>query len=418
MVINIWKFVDLLSMRRHLPFVGLCILGFLFCIMPVIAAYTGPCPIGTSGAPALIDPGLPSGAKCRDACGEDCPDERCDLLVDSDGAMQPLVITIQDPRGICTYNNVLECPTHAGCRIHDDCFDACAARGMNSITDSCHMTCNKDCVSKYGLTNCVLWADAPSIIYKGQFTSAMGYIMDYTSGVDFSGYLFFSDPPVFTSVTKTPTKTPTPTKTTLITTTTPKTTLLTTTPKTTTPTESPTITVSGPTVEGTELPLADQRQKCISMGGTWDYSVDACYLPPTTAAPTIGIPDIFQDKPKIQYTADDFKKAAEDAAKNGNNDLAIQYINAAESKASEGYSDKESRPASVDEALSDLEKSRAGVYHNWPGHEAEEKIANDNVKDLQKTADSKSSSFDLPGFEMWAAVLSVMFIFLFRRIKQ
>jgi hypothetical protein len=245
----------------------------------------------------------------------------------------------------------------------------------------------------------------------------MGYIMDWTSGVDFSGYLFFSDPPVFTPVTKTPT----PTKTTKVPTTKQITKVPTTTKQITkvpTTTTGPTIVVSGPTVEGTELPLANQRQKCISMGGTWDYSVDACYLPPTTAAPPIGIPDIFQDKPKIQMTADDFKKAAEDAAKAGKYDLAIQYINAAESKASEGYSDKESRPASVDEALADLEKTRAGVYHNWPGHEVEEKIANDNVKDLQKTADSKSSSFDLPGFEMWAAVLSVMLLFLFRRVKQ
>lgn len=405
-------------MRRHLPFVGLCILGFLFCILPVMAAYTGPCPIGTKGAPALIDPGLPGGAKCRGACGEDCPDERCDLLVDSDGAMQPLVITIQDPRGICTYNNVLNCPSHAGCRIHDDCFDACAAKGMNSITDSCHMTCNKDCVSTYGLTNCVLWADAPSLIYKGQFTSAMGYIMDYTSGVDFSGYLFFSDPPVFTPVTKTPTKTPTITTKVTTPVTTPKTTVPITTPKTTTPTTSPTVTVSGPTAEGTEPPLSVQRQTCISRGGTWDYTVEACYLPPTTAAPTIGIPDIFQDKPKIQYTADDFKKAAEDAAKNGNNDLAIQYIDKAESIYLADNPSKSSRPASVDEALADLEKDKASVYHSWPGHETEEKIANDNVKDLKKSADSKSSSFDLPGFEMWAAVLSVMLLFLFRKIKQ
>lgn len=411
-------------MSRRLLFWGLCILGtfFVFSIMPVMAAtYTGPCPVGTNGAPALINPGLSSGALCRDACGEDCPDERCELLVDSDGAMQSLVITIQDPRGICTYSNVLECPTHEGCRIHDDCFDKCTAIGMNSITDSCHMTCNKDCVSKYGLTNCVLWADAPTVLYKSQFTSAMGYIMDYSSGVDFSGYLFFSDPPVFTPVTKTPT----PTKTTPVPTTTPKTPVPTTTPKTPVPTTTipPTITVSGPTAEGTEPPLSVQRQTCISRGGTWDYSVEACYIPPTTvpptiAAPIIGVPDIFKDKPIIQYTPGDFKKAADDAMKSGNYDLAIQYIDAAESLHLKDNPDKSSRPASVDEALANLESSKAAVYHSWPGHETEENIANQNVKNLEATASSKSSSLDLPGFEVWAAVLSVMFLFLFRRIKQ
>jgi hypothetical protein len=251
----------------------------------------------------------------------------------------------------------------------------------------------------------------------------MGYIMDYTSGVDFSGYLFFSDPPVFTPVTKTPTKTPTPT--TKIPTTTPITKVTTTKQITKVPTTTtaPTITVSGPTVEGTEPPLSVQRQMCISRGGTWDYSVEACYIPPTTVPPTTGapiipIPDIFKDKPIIQYTPDDFKKAADDAVKNGNYDLAIQYIDAAESIYVKDNPDKSSRLASVDEALANLESSKAGVYHNWPGHETEENIAKDNVKSLEATASSKSSSFDLPGFEVWAAVLSVMFIFLFRRIKQ
>ena len=346
-------------MRGHLPFSGLCILVILVVIgiMPVMAAYTGPCPIGTSGAPALIDPGLSSGAKCRDACGEDCPDERCDLLVDADGAMSPLIVTIQEPRGICTYNNVLECPTHTGCRIHDDCFDKCTETlGMYDITDSCHMTCNKDCVSKYGLTNCVLWADAPSLVYKGQFTAAMGYILDYTSGVEYTGYLFFSDPPVFT----------------------PK-------PLTTTPTPTPTMTAE-----------------------------------PTTAEPEppLDIPDILKEKPKIQYTADDFKNAAKDAVKAGKYDLAIQYYNAAEAIYLKENPNKNSRPGSVDTELASLESSKALTYHLWPGHQTEEAEANQNTKDLLATAKTKESSFDLPGFEMWAAVLSVMFLFLFRRINQ
>ena len=45
-------------------------------------SYTGPCPIGTDGAPQLRQTGLSSGAECRGACGMDCPDERCKPLGD------------------------------------------------------------------------------------------------------------------------------------------------------------------------------------------------------------------------------------------------------------------------------------------------------------------------------------------------
>ena len=128
-------------MRRHLLFLGLCILGILVvsCIMPVMASYTGPCPIGTSGAPALIDPGLSSGAKCRGACGMDCPDHRCEPVDDA-------IIVIQDPRGICTYKHVLECSSHAGCKAHDACYDVCTeSKGETSLSGPCHSACNSEC---------------------------------------------------------------------------------------------------------------------------------------------------------------------------------------------------------------------------------------------------------------------------------
>ena len=395
-------------MRRHLFFVGLCILGFLFCVMPVTADYTGPCPTGTNGAPALRNPGLSSGALCRGACGIDCPAHRCLPLADE----VKVINKGTADQGICTYTHVVMCDSHQGCRDHDACYDVCTeSHGETSLLGACHRACNNDCFNEYGYTKCALWADMPGSVING-----LGTLVDYSAAPSFDSFLYFSDEPTFTPRPVTTKPTPTTKPTTPATTR--ETTIPTTTLETTTRMTSPAITVSEPTAEGTEPPLSVQRQTCISRGGTWDYSVEACYLPPTTAAPTIGIPDIFQDKPKIQYTADDFKKAAEDAAKNGNNDLAIQYIDAAESKLTEGYSDKGSRPASVDESLAGLEKDRASVYHSWPGHETEEKIANDNAKDLQKTADSKSSSFDLPGFEMWAAVLSVMLLFLFRKIKQ
>lgn len=407
-------------MRGRLLFLKFCILVTLavFCIMPVMAAYSGPCPIGTSGAPELIDPGITSGALCRGACGMDCPDERCDLLTDSTGAATPITIAIQSPRGICTYNNVLECPTHAGCQIHDGCFDVCTEHyHMNSQTDTCHLNCDLDCVKAYGLTNCVLWADAPTTVYNSQFTAAMGYIMDYTSGVDFSGYYFYSDPPVFTPVSPTPTPTPTPTPSSTPETSAPPTTPETSIP-TTTPTTTHTITSIGSMAEPTEPPLSVQRQTCAQAGGHWDESSQGCIIPETSQAPIIGIPNLFKEKPDIQYTADDFQNAADDAMNAGKSDLAIQYYDAAEAKYLKDNPDKSNRPADVDRSLSAIESSKAAVYHSWPGHQNEETEANQNAKDLQATASSKESSFDLPGFEVWAAVLSVMFIFLFRRIKQ
>jgi hypothetical protein len=346
---------------RRIAFI-LVLIGILLLVIPAMAAYTGPCPIGTNGAPALIDPGLSSGAKCRDACGQDCPDERCDLLVDSGGAAMPLIVTIENPRGICTYNNVLECPTHSGCQIHDDCFDKCTETlGMYSMTDSCHMSCNKDCVSKYGLTNCVLWTDAPTIIYDSQFTSAMGYIMDHTSGVDFSGYLFFSNEPVFT-------------------------------PKPLTTTVTPTVTPE----ESTDTEPADENK------------------------PPFEIPDILKEKPNIQYIVDDYKKAGDDARRKGNYELAIQYYDAAEAFLVRDFKDKASRPASVDEQLSSLEGDKVVVYSNWPGHEEERTEAKKNSKDLLASAESKKqkSSFDLPGFEVVPCVMALCLLFIIWRRKK
>lgn len=397
--------------------------------MPAMAqtypTYSGPCPIGTNGAPLLIDPGLSSGALCRGACGMDCPDERCDLLTDGTGAATPITIAIQNPRGICTYGNVLECPTHTGCQIHDDCFDVCTERyHMNSMTDTCHMNCNLDCVHAYGLYNCVMWADAPTAIYNSQFTAAAGYIMDYTSGVDFSGYYFYSDPPVFTPYTPTKTTVPTTTETTV-----PETSEPTTKPETSVPTTSkaPTsvVTSSGPAAEGTEPPLSVQRQTCASYGGHWDEASQGCIIPDTTAQPTGsstgggGFPDIFKDKPVIQYTAQDFADAADDAAKAGNYDLAVQYYDAAESKYLSDNPDKGSRPANVDRALSNIESAKASVYHSMPGHEADAAEADRNAQSLESSAVSKeSASSFLPGFGVPACLAAFCLIVLLLRRKQ
>jgi septation ring formation regulator EzrA len=129
--------------------------------------------------------------------------------------------------------------------------------------------------------------------------------------------------------------------------------------------------------------------------------------------------DILKDKPKIQYGAGEWIKEARRAFRAGDYKGAIDCYNAAEAIIASGYKDKESRPSNVDEALADVEESKVAVYANWPGHEAERQEARQNVRDLKQSAETKKKleSWDLPGFEVYAALLSAMLVFLFRRIK-
>jgi hypothetical protein len=276
------------------------------------------------------------------------------------------------------------------------------------------MHCNVDCVHEYGFTNCVLWADAPTLVYQSQATTYTGWIMDQTSGVDFAGYLFFSDPPEFKPVTPTPTRTPTPTPTTIrpttLETTPPVTTLVTAT------TSRPTVTATGsPEASGTEPPLAVQRQKCSDAGGKWDYFSEGCVIGDTPKTPTLGIPDILKDKPTIQYTPEDFKKAADDAMKSGQPDLAVTYLDAAENIILKNSPDKSTRTAGVDRSLAALETAKAAAYLNWNGHADDANSAQLNAKALNADATSKETPFELPGFEAAAGVLALCLLFLFRR---
>jgi hypothetical protein len=267
------------------------------------------------------------------------------------------IIVIQDPRGICTYKHVLECSSHAGCKAHDACYDVCTeSKGETSLSGPCHSACNSECYKKYGYENCAIWADIPVAVIDGDISNQAGEVIDWNLGADFDGYLFFSDPPEFT-------------------------------PKPLTPT----VTATGTSESTTGEP-----------------------------EPPLEIPDILKDKPKIQNNVDDWKKAAQDAFRRKDYEGAAQFYEAAEASLLKDYKDKASRPASVDTDLADIESSKAGVYANWPGHDAEKKEAIKNSRDLQASAEAKNkqSSWDLPGFEFWAAAFSVMFIILFRRIKQ
>ncbi len=337
-------------MRGHFPSLGsygFCLL-VIFCVMPV-AAYSGPCPIGTGGAPDLRDAGLSSGALCRGACGIDCPSHRCES--------QPDYVTVINKdtkdQGICTYTGVVSCDSHQGCRDHDACYDSCvASRGETSLFGPCHRACNDDCFNAFGYTDCALWADMP-----GSVIDSLGTTVDYTAGPEFDRFMYFSDEPTFTPKPATPTVTPTAT---------------------------PTSTDDDDGED--DSPLSQ----------------------------------IFKDKPSLQNSAEDWIKEGVRARRAGDNKGAIDCFNAAEAIIASGYKDKNSRPAAVDEALAEVEEYKIGVYANWPGHEAERQEARQNVRELTQSAETKKKleAWDLPGFEVWAALLSVMCLFLFRRINS
>ncbi len=73
--------------------------------------------LGTRRDPKLVDPGIPSGSKCRGACGPDCPDT-CQQVgtyterVEAGGCS----LTIEFP-------NALRCGVHSACIEHDRCYD-------------------------------------------------------------------------------------------------------------------------------------------------------------------------------------------------------------------------------------------------------------------------------------------------------
>ena len=140
---------------------------------PVTCGTAPPCPIGTSGAPLLINPGIPSGSLCRGACGANCPDS-CTREPD-------VTLCIPDSTGAChvecTYTGILNCGTHQGCRDHDACYDDCAARlGERDLcpSGSCHCDCDVACIRDHSFLDCAAWA---------------------RGGGTFDGRLRFSNPP-------------------------------------------------------------------------------------------------------------------------------------------------------------------------------------------------------------------------------
>lgn len=123
--------------------------------------------------PFLKNPGIPSGSKCRWACGGNCPGS----CVDHDDVVVWILEPIVGAYYRFTYSNVIACGTHEGCRWHDDCFDACAAAtGESEWWEPCHMDCNTYVAYKYPL--------------------AWGYSWQGGGG-PYDGWFLYSDPPTW-----------------------------------------------------------------------------------------------------------------------------------------------------------------------------------------------------------------------------
>jgi hypothetical protein len=103
------------------------------------------------------DPGIPSKAKCRGACGPDC--DTCK----SEKEHRVCEETGDGCHVWWVYPNYQDCGTHLGCRNHDACYDWCAEGGETSILGPCHRVCDFECICDYNTPQCVGWigGDAP-----------------------------------------------------------------------------------------------------------------------------------------------------------------------------------------------------------------------------------------------------------------
>jgi len=108
-----------------------------------------------------VNPGIPSGALCRGACGPDCPTTCTPAPALSVCEDDPMLCEHIE----CTFTGVT-CGTHDGCRVHDACYDACAAAGAGAL---CWRQCDLDCMGTYG-TLCYNWMGG-----RGPYDSTVSY---------------------------------------------------------------------------------------------------------------------------------------------------------------------------------------------------------------------------------------------------
>lgn len=86
--------------------------------------------------------GKPS--QCRGACGAGCP-KTCDRSVAYE------CLDASRFRRVVTY----DCGTHPGCRVHDDCLDACIQGGGD--VGACSSRCDSEVVDSFGMESAGSW---------------------------------------------------------------------------------------------------------------------------------------------------------------------------------------------------------------------------------------------------------------------
>lgn len=114
---------------------------------------------------------LRSESLCRGACGANCPDT-C-----NNNITHCVCITNEAGKHYTCRYPALECPTHQGCREHDECYDRCVEEGETEMcprttlagyvagtverdeVDNCHCLCDFDCIDQHGWNTCLQWAD-------------------------------------------------------------------------------------------------------------------------------------------------------------------------------------------------------------------------------------------------------------------
>lgn len=119
---------------------------------PMPYASDGPFPLDGDGFVGALADGATAraagvyrgacGALCRGACGPDCAPRACTVGACVDG------------------NQDVTCGSHAGCRAHDACYDACKLAAncrWTAASFACHRACDTTCISTYGVRQCNAW---------------------------------------------------------------------------------------------------------------------------------------------------------------------------------------------------------------------------------------------------------------------
>lgn len=100
----------------------------------------------------------------------------------------------------------------------------------------------------------------------------------------------------------------------------------------------------------------------------------------------VGLPNLLQEKQKLQYSWEDFRKEADAAALNGNYEDAVMYYTIAEEKL---IAADPARSGDTEYQLSQMEHLKGNAYGAWPGHDAEETAAYKKSDELKAAAKEK-----------------------------